>query len=163
MKATTMNETNGAATATTTDDDASPAPAARACDVVGKLSIVVVDDHYLVRLGVQNIVELQCGFEVVGSAANGEDAIAVVAKLQPKVVLMDVHMPRLNGIDATRAIKAQWPHVFVIALTMYIDDATREAMFAAGASGFIDKAALGVEICQTISEVAVDGNRSTAS
>jgi DNA-binding NarL/FixJ family response regulator len=79
------------------------------------------------------ILNTQSAIEVVGLAADGREAIALTASLQPHVVVMDVSMPRLDGIAATRHIVATWPHVKVIGLTMHADEASHDAMRAAGA------------------------------
>ena len=97
------------------------------------IRVLLADDHKILRDGLAAILNAQSGIEVVGLAADGEEAIALTASLQPQVVVMDVSMPRLDGIAATRQIAAVWPHVKVIGLTMHSDDASRNAMRAAGA------------------------------
>jgi signal transduction histidine kinase/ActR/RegA family two-component response regulator len=97
------------------------------------IRVLLADDHKIVRDGLAVILNTQSAIEVVGLAADGREAIALTASLQPHVVVMDVSMPRLDGIAATRHIVATWPHVKVIGLTMHADEASHDAMRAAGA------------------------------
>ena len=97
------------------------------------IRVLLADDHKIVRDGLAVILNTQSGIEVVGLAADGQEAVSLTGKLQPQVVVMDVSMPLLDGIAATRQIAAAWPHVKVIGLTMHADEASRDAMRAAGA------------------------------
>ncbi|MEE8346455.1 MAG: response regulator transcription factor, partial [Dehalococcoidia bacterium] len=86
------------------------------------IRIVIADDHALVREGTRQILEDHPGLVVTGEAQDDEEAVALVSRLQPDVVLMDISMPKLNGIDATRIIKKESPATSVLILTAYDDD-----------------------------------------
>ncbi len=103
------------------------------------LRILIVDDQSLVRAGFRLILESQPDFEVAGEAGDGDDAVAVARRLRPDVVLMDVRMPRLDGIEATRRIFEALPHCRVIVLTTFDLDEYVYAALRAGACGFLLK------------------------
>ena len=114
--------------------------------------VLIADDSVRARDGLRALLTMRPEIEVVGEASNGQDAVRLVAECRPDVVLMDLHMPVLDGIQATRLIKQQWPAVTVVVLTMYAVD--QSAALAAGADAFLLKggtperlvAALGVDI-----------------
>jgi DNA-binding NarL/FixJ family response regulator len=91
-------------------------------DTKEAIRVVIADDHALVREGTRQILEDQPGLAVVGEAQDGEEAVALVSRLRPDVVLMDIAMPKLNGIEATRLIKQATPSTSVLVLTAYDDD-----------------------------------------
>lgn len=103
------------------------------------IKVVVVDDHQIVREGLASLLGALDGIEVVGTAEDGRDAIHVVAETGPDVVIMDIQMPRLDGIEATRMITGRQPGVRVVMLTMNEDDETVLAAMRAGASGYLLK------------------------
>jgi NarL family two-component system response regulator LiaR len=103
------------------------------------IRLLLVDDQDIVRQGLQIILSHQPDIEVVGAAADGEDALTLVARLKPDVVLMDLKMPRLNGIHATRRITQAHPEIKVIALTTYDDDEWVFDAIRAGAAGYLLK------------------------
>jgi len=100
--------------------------------------VLLVDDHQVVREGLKRMLESCDDIQVVGEAASGEDAIIQAHRLQPDVVLMDIKMPGIDGIAATRRLREELPDIFVIILTLYSDDYVIQAV-EAGASGYILK------------------------
>ena len=118
--------------------------------------VVVVDDHQIVRDGLVALLGNLDDVEVVGSAADGRDAVHVVAEAEPDVVVMDIQMPHLDGIEATRFITGKHPGVRVVMLTMNEDDETILAAMRAGASGYLLKGS-GAEEVQTAIRAAAAG------
>ena len=104
-----------------------------------KTRILLVDDHKILRDGICSLVKGYDDMEVIGEAADGRSAIRLVQELSPDVVIMDISMPDLNGIDATRKITADYPKVKIIALSMHYDKQFVSEMFKAGASGYLIK------------------------
>ncbi len=117
------------------------------------IKIVIVDDHGIVRDGLHLLIEQQDDMEVVDEAADGREAVALVRELKPDVVLMDVSMPELNGIDATRQILREDPDVKVLALSGYSSKSFVSNMLKAGASGYILKDSLAGELIRAINVV----------
>ncbi len=103
------------------------------------ISILVVDDQSLLREGLKTLLELHSDLRVVGEAGNGDDAERLVERLQPKIVLMDLRMPRCDGVTATRRIVERWPSIHVLVLTTYDDDELVFQSIEAGASGYLLK------------------------
>ena len=118
------------------------------------IRVVVVDDHWVVRQGLRLFLGQQPGIEVVGEAADGEEALGVVATLRPDVVLMDVLMPRLDGIEATRRIRERWPDVEVVALTTVADGEAVVAAISAGATGYLVKETAGEPLVAAVRAAA---------
>jgi DNA-binding NarL/FixJ family response regulator len=118
------------------------------------IRLLLVDDHPIVRKGTREMLEPYADFDVVGEASDGREGIQKTLELQPEVILMDVSMPGMNGIEATIAIKAQLPKVAVLVLTSYDDDAYVFALLEAGAAGYILKNAREDEIVGAIRAVA---------
>ncbi len=115
--------------------------------------VVVIDDHTLIRQGIVGLLDRQDDLQVVGEAGNGRDGIDLVAKLQPDLVLLDVAMPGISGLDATREIKERWPDLPVIMLTIHDrDDYIFEAL-RAGAVGYVLKGADVQELLAAIRNV----------
>jgi NarL family two-component system response regulator LiaR len=117
---------------------------------MSKTSIVVADDHPLLRDGIVNLLEKEADFEVIGQASDGEEAVRLVSERCPDVVVMDVEMPRMDGIDATRQIKSDHPEVSVIALTIHDGEEYIAAILDAGATGYLLKTTYGQELIQAI-------------
>jgi DNA-binding NarL/FixJ family response regulator len=118
------------------------------------LRVIVADDQRVVREGLTLMLGLLDGIEPVGAAADGEEALAMVAAEQPDVVLMDLRMPRLDGIEATRRLAATHPRVGVVALTTYADDETVVQALQAGARGYLTKDAGAEQIRSAVERVA---------
>jgi DNA-binding NarL/FixJ family response regulator len=121
--------------------------------VTNRLGILVVDDHDDFRAGLEALLSANESTGLLGTATNGEDAVRIALDLQPDVVLMDLHMPRLNGIEATRRIVASSPHISVLVLTMLEDDESVFAAVRAGARGYLLKGARRTEIIRSIEAV----------
>jgi DNA-binding NarL/FixJ family response regulator len=113
------------------------------------MKILLCDDHRMMRDGLRVILEKE-GLEVIGEAANGRDVIPLVAELHPDLVVMDISMPELNGIDATRRLLAQFPDLKVVGLSMNSDRRYVVAMFAAGAAGYLLKSSASEELIQAV-------------
>jgi len=107
--------------------------------LIPPVRILLVDDHKLVRESLRAFLDGYPELEVVGEASNGEEALEVVRRLMPTVVVMDINMPRLNGIEATRRIKSTYPHIVIVGLSMDADQRHCNAMKAAGASSLVMK------------------------
>ena len=120
---------------------------------VEPIRVVVADDHALFRDGLKALLASEPGFELVGEAATGDEAVAVAAEIQPDVVLMDLQMPGTNGVDATRAIVGASPHVGVLVVTMFDDDDSVFAAMRAGARGYVLKGARYDEVLRAIRAV----------
>jgi DNA-binding NarL/FixJ family response regulator len=115
------------------------------------IRVLLVDDHVMIRQGLRSYLSTYYpDLEVVGEAGNGEEALQAVQSLSPSVVVMDINMPGLNGIEATVRIKHTHPHVGVVGLTVHVDEDFRRAMIAAGATAVISKAAVVEELCDAI-------------
>ncbi|GAA1854967.1 response regulator [Actinomadura bangladeshensis] len=118
-----------------------------------KTRILVVDDQTVVREGLVLLLELLPGIEVAGACGDGERAVAMVADLRPDVVLMDLRMPRMDGVEATRRIKEAHPDVGIVVLTTYADDDSIFAALRAGARGYLTKDADADEIARAVAAV----------
>jgi DNA-binding NarL/FixJ family response regulator len=117
---------------------------------------MIVDDHAVVRAGLHRLLEQSTDIEVVAEAVDGAHALALMAEHQPGLVLMDLSMPGMDGIEATRAIMAGWPLTKVVALTTFSDRERVLAMMEAGASGYVLKDASPDELVRAIT-ASVDG------
>jgi len=115
--------------------------------------VLVADDQKVVREGIVMLLGLLPGIEVVGAAVDGEEAVRLVAEHAPDVVLMDLRMPRCDGVEATRRIRSEHPGTEVVILTTYADDDSLFPALAAGARGYLTKDAGGEEIARAISDV----------
>ncbi|MEP6775414.1 MAG: response regulator transcription factor [Chloroflexota bacterium] len=118
-----------------------------------KITVVIVDDHTIVRQGLRTYLELQPDVHVVGEAANGNEAMAVVRDSLPDIVLMDLVMPVMDGVDATRAITAISPSTRVIVLTSFSEDEKVFASIKAGAQGYLMKDVLPSDLVAAIRTV----------
>jgi DNA-binding NarL/FixJ family response regulator len=112
--------------------------------------MIIADDHPLFRKGVRNLLGTTEDLEVVGEASSGDEALELAGTLQPDLVLMDIRMPGLNGIEVTRLIKQAYPHIEVLILTMFRDDQSVFTAMRAGAKGYVLKDADEDELLQSI-------------
>jgi DNA-binding NarL/FixJ family response regulator len=118
-----------------------------------RTTILLADDHTIVREGFRKMLELEPDLEVVGEAKDGRQAIALTKKLHPDVVLMDIAMPLLNGLEAARQVLKEIPATKVIMLSAHSDDAYVENASASGAAGFLLKQTSAHDVCRAIREV----------
>jgi len=116
--------------------------------------VLIADDHAPLREGLRALLQSVPDLEVVGEAATGDEAIALAASLQPDVILMDIKMPEVNGIEATRRILHISPHISILVVTMFEDDDSVFAALRAGARGYLLKGALKAEILRAIRGVS---------
>lgn len=119
-----------------------------------KLRVMIVDDHLMFRTALRLVLEADAGVEVVGEAEDGQEAVARCDQTLPDVVCMDINMPRMNGIEATRQLVAAHPGIKVIGLSAYIDLHFVQEMVNAGAVGFITKSDAGDSLLPAIHTVA---------
>ncbi len=117
------------------------------------IRVLIVDDHTLVRDGIRALLGLTAGIEVVGEATNGKEALEMVKQLVPDVVLMDLAMPVMGGLEATRRIRKEFPGTKVLALTQYDDSEYVVPVIEAGARGFVTKMAAFTELATAIQAV----------
>lgn len=125
--------------------------------MTAKIRVLLVDDQRLMRDGLRTLLELEDDLVVVGEAASGEAAVNAFAGLQPDVVLMDVRMPGVDGVEATRRIRAHWPAARVIILTTFDDDEYVFEGLRVGAQGYLLKAIAGAELAGAIRIVMAGG------
>jgi DNA-binding NarL/FixJ family response regulator len=118
-----------------------------------RITVLLAEDHMIVREGFRKMLELEDDFDIVGEAQNGRDAVALVKKFHPEVVLMDIAMPLLNGLEAARQVLKAVPTTKVIMLSAHSDDAYVKNATDSGASGFLLKQTSAHEVCRAIREV----------
>src|SRR5512137_1640044 len=118
-----------------------------------RISVLLAEDHTIVREGFRKMLEMEKDLQVVGEAEDGRQAVAMVKKLRPAVVLMDIAMPRLNGLEATRQVLKAVPTTKVIMLSAHSDDAYIEDATKSGAKGFLIKQTSSHVVCEAIREV----------
>ena len=124
---------------------------------MSRIRILLVDDHAVVRAGLRMLLSADSELEIVGEAETGVMALERAKELQPDVVLMDISMPDMNGIEATRRLKCSCPSVTVLALTMHEDDQYFFEMLSAGASGYVPKRAAPNDLVAAIHAVSNGG------
>jgi NarL family two-component system response regulator LiaR len=120
---------------------------------MAKIRVLLAEDHVIVREGTRELVQHEPDMEVVGEAGDGEEAIQLATKLRPDVVIIDIAMPKLNGIEATKQIKELYPATAVLVLTAYDDDQYIFALLEAGAAGYLLKNVRGRELIDAIRAV----------
>jgi two-component system, NarL family, response regulator NreC len=121
---------------------------------VDKLRVFLADDHEMIREGLKLLINTQPDMECVGEASNGRLAVERVCELLPDMVVMDISMPELNGLQATKKIKAACPKVRVLTLTRHADDGYLQQLLKAGVSGYVLKQSASAELVQAIRAVA---------
>jgi DNA-binding NarL/FixJ family response regulator len=114
------------------------------------ISVLLVDDHKIVREGTRQLLALHNDIQVVGEASDGREAVKMAGEIQPDVVVMDVRLPQLNGIEATQIITSRFQKIKVLILSAYDDDSYVFPLFEAGASGYLLKTSSGVELAEAI-------------
>lgn len=114
------------------------------------IRILLADDHKIVREGARQLLEQWPDFEIVGEAADRQEAVRLVNEMLPDVVVLDVRLPQLNGLEATRTIRAETPSVRVLILSAYDDDRYVFPLLEAGASGYLLKTSSGTELAEAI-------------
>jgi len=117
-----------------------------------KVRVLLVDDHAMVRQGLRSLLEAYEDVDIVGEASDGEEALSTIEEMRPRVVVMDINMPKKNGIEATTEIKARWPETVVIGLSVNPGGANSRAMQKAGATLLLTKEAAVVELYHVIRE-----------
>ena len=127
-----------------------------------KIKVLIVDDHTLVRAGIRSLLALVEGIEVVGEASDGKEALGKARHLMPDVVLMDLAMPVMGGLEATRRLRKEFPAIKVLALTQYDDSEYVIPIIEAGASGFVTKMSAFSELAAAI-EAAYEGESYLSS
>ncbi|MFH2103681.1 MAG: response regulator transcription factor [Chloroflexota bacterium] len=118
------------------------------------IRLMLVDDHDVVRVGLKTFLQTQPGFEIVAEARNGEEAVDRALQTRPDVILMDITMPELDGMEATRRLRVLCPECLILALTVHDDKQYFMQMLAAGASGYITKQAAADELVAAIHTIA---------
>jgi len=106
---------------------------------MGKIKVLIADDHTILRQGIKALLDNQAEIEVIGEAKDGREALTLIERLLPDVILMDIAMPGLNGLEATRRIKKKFPKIKVLVLTMYTNEEYVFQILNAGANGYLVK------------------------
>ncbi|NQT31699.1 MAG: response regulator transcription factor [Deltaproteobacteria bacterium] len=120
---------------------------------LGKIKILIADDHAVVREGTRQILELEPDLDVVAEAADGEEAVRLAGSTRPDVAIIDIAMPKVDGIEATKQIKALYPAVAVLILSAYDDDQFVFGLLEAGAAGYLLKSVRGRELVEAVRQI----------
>jgi DNA-binding NarL/FixJ family response regulator len=126
-----------------------------------KIRVIIADDHTVVREGTRALLEKEADMEVVGEAADGEEAVSLIERLKPDVAILDIAMPKLSGIEVTRQVKPRVPSTAILVLSAYANDRYVFALLEAGAAGYLLKEVHGREIVDAVR--AVHGGESVLS
>ena len=121
--------------------------------------VLLVDDHAMVRQGLRSVLDAYADIQVVGEAGDGAEAVKLVETLRPWVVVMDINMPKMNGIEATTQIKIKWPETTIIGISVNIGDDNGDAMQRAGAATLLTKEAAVEQLHDTIIQAVGAHNR----
>ncbi len=122
------------------------------------ISLILVDDHVIMRDGLRNLLKAESDIEVIGEADNGRDAVKISIEKNPDIVVMDIAMHDMNGIEATRQIKKENPDIKIIALSMHSERQIVVGIFRAGASGYLLKDSTSAELVEAIRSINSGGN-----
>jgi len=120
---------------------------------MSEITIILGEDHLITRQGIRRLLEDEKGFTIIGEGDNGEEVVQLVTELKPDVVIMDIAMPKLNGIEATRQIKLTNPRTGVLILSAYDDDEYVFALLKAGAAGYLLKSVSGDELIRAVKAI----------
>jgi NarL family two-component system response regulator LiaR len=120
------------------------------CHQLKKTRVMLADDHPLLRQALRHVLETQPDIEVIAEASDGEEAVRFAAELVPDVVIMDISMPKLNGLEATKQIKARYPAIGVLVLTVHSDNEHIISILQAGAGGYLTKSVYGDEVVHAV-------------
>jgi two-component system, NarL family, response regulator LiaR len=123
--------------------------------MVGKIRVLLADDHVLLRQGTAELLQHEADIEIAGEANDGEEAVRLAIEYKPDIILMDVRMPLLSGVEATRRIRAELPNIHVLVLTAYDDEQYIFALLQAGASGYLLKTAPIGDLIRAIHQVCM--------
>lgn len=118
------------------------------------IRVLIADDHGVMRAGLRAMLEIDPSIEVLGEAANGDEAIRLAGELHPDIVILDIGMPGIDGIEATRRLKSMFPNVQVLILSVYEDQSLLQGAIRAGASGYVIKRAAGDELMDALQAVS---------
>jgi len=119
-------------------------------DQANNITIMLADDHPLLRQALRNVLETQTDFKIIAEASDGEEAVRRAVELVPNVVIMDISMPKLNGLEATRQIKAKCPGIAILVLTVHDDSEHILSILEAGAAGYLTKSVFGEEVIHAV-------------
>jgi two-component system, NarL family, response regulator LiaR len=117
------------------------------------ITVMLADDHPLVRQALKSLLETRANMKIIAEAANGEEAVNLAAKLQPRVIIMDIGMPVMNGLEATRKIKARNPNIAILVLTVHTDREHILGILDAGAAGYLTKVVFGDDVIRAIEAI----------
>lgn len=117
------------------------------------ITIILADDHPLLRDALRGVLEKQPDFKVIAEADNGEEAIILVEKLKPDIIIMDISMPKINGIETTKIIKTKYPNTAVLVLTVHNDSEHILGILEVGAAGYLTKSVFGSEVIHAIRSI----------
>ncbi|HFI0150542.1 TPA: response regulator [Streptococcus suis] len=120
---------------------------------MNKIRVMLVDDHEMVRLGLKSFLNLQADIEVIAEAEDGQEGMEKALQIRPDIVVMDLVMPKLNGVEATLAILEKWPEAKILILTSYLDNEKIYPVLDAGARGYMLKTSSAEEILRAIRKV----------
>ena len=132
-------------------------------DRADNITIMLADDHPLLRQALKSVLEKQTDFEIIAEASDGKEAVRLAVELVPNVVIMDIGMPKLNGLEATRQIKAKCPSIAILVLTVHDDSEHILSILEAGAAGYLTKSVFGKEVIHAVHGVVAGGTILSAS